>query len=107
MYVSYENTSTNFKLIIQCIIHVYARIWFTVKARPYFYQSPIHILNMVINTREINDPHINEIFHKVINNNSYALHSENIIFAMLTDVRDSIRLKAAKYILMYIFVIFV
>ena len=99
IYVTFENPSTDLKIVCNYIINVYARTWFSVKAKPHFYQAPIHIYNMINNAKIINDERINNILLKVINNNSYALHSENIICAMLTDTRNEVRLRAVKIIM--------
>ena len=35
-----------------------ARTWFSVKAKPHFYQAPIYIYNMINNTKIINHDRI-------------------------------------------------
>ena len=56
---------------------------------------------MINNAKIINHDRIINILLKVINNNSYALHSENIICAMLTDTRNEVRLRAVRIIMRY------
>ena len=42
----------------------YARTWFSVKAKPHFYQAPIYIYNMINNTKIINRDRIINILLK-------------------------------------------
>ena len=97
--ITFENPSTDFKILCYYIINVYAITWFSVKAKRHFYQAPIHIYNMINNAKIINDDRIINILLKVINYNSYALHSEHIICAMLTDTRNEVRLRAVRIIM--------
>ena len=99
IYVTFENPSTYLKILCYYIINVYARTWYSVKSRPPFYQAPIHIRNMINNAKIINYTCIINILFKVVNYNSYALHSKNIICAMLTDTRNEVRFRAVKIIM--------
>ena len=59
----------------------------------------IIIHNMITNTKALNDQRIIDIVKRIISNNSYSLHSENLLCAMLNDERPSIRFKAAQRII--------
>ena len=99
IYVATEDPSANMKTICKYIIHVYARTWFAVKAQLEFHRSPTHLHNMVIYAREINDERISNVLQDKLNKNSYSLHSETMICAMLCDPRQSIRRKAVERII--------
>lgn len=98
-YISYENPSPDLVKMCNFIINVYACNWFAIKAKPYFYDSPRHIYNMIINTRKLNDSNITEKVNQVISQNSYSLHSENMLCAMMTDDRPNVRMMAINKII--------
>ena len=54
---------------------------------------------MIIEAKQINDDRINKCLLDKLNKNSYSLHSENMICAMLTDLRPNIRMKAVEKII--------
>ena len=87
------------KLLTNYIINVYAWFWCTVKAKPEFYNSPRHIFQMIQKVNIINDIRITTEFLKTIQFNSCLLHSENMLLAMLTDLRAEVRVKAVAIIL--------
>ena len=99
VYVSTESPTDNFKLLCTYIINVYACTWFEVKTNPFFYNSPQIIYNIISNSKKLNDDRLLNIIYKVIRNNSYCLHSENILCAMLTDEDSNIRFRAARKII--------
>ena len=47
VYVSQNQPNDDMKLLTNYIINVYAWFWFTVKAKPEFYNSPRHIFQMI------------------------------------------------------------
>ena len=55
------------KLLTNYIINVYAWFWFTVKAKPEFYNSPRHIFQMIQKVNTINDIRITTEFLKLFN----------------------------------------
>ena len=89
----------NSELILQiCIFHMnefdpfrpfcykcLGQIVVFIKAKPDFTFAPTYIFNMIKYVVEINDERITKVTHSVIQRNSYSLHSENILCAMLTD----------------------
>ena len=85
------------KLLTNYIKNVYAWFWFTVKAKPKIYNSPRHIFQMIQKVNTIKDIRITTEFLKTIQFNSYSLHSENMLCAMLTDLRAELRVKAVLY----------
>ena len=57
---------------------------------------------MVIAARQLNDNRINTIMSEKLKSNSYCLHSENMLCAMLTDQRSHVwmlRMDAIKKII--------
>ena len=99
VYISIENPSDDLLIMSKYIINVYSRTWFAVEAQPIFTKTPNHIHNMTNNTKALNDQRIIDIVKRIISNNSYSLHSENLLCAMLNDERPSIRFKAAQRII--------
>ena len=99
VYITFENHTEDLSLICKYIIHVYARIWFAVKAKPEFYVTDSSSLNVHLNTQQLNDNRLTEILERTLSLNSYSLHSEYILCAMLTDIHPDIRMKAVKIIL--------
>ena len=47
IYISFENPYTDFVIMCRYIINVYSRNMFAIKKKPYFYDSPQHIFNMI------------------------------------------------------------
>lgn len=99
IYVATINPSKNMIVLSKYIIRVYARMWFAIKARPQFYNSPTHMHNMITNAKCINDPRILSVLQAKLNTNSYSLHSENLLCAMLVDPRETVRKKAVERII--------
>ena len=54
---------------------------------------------MIQNAHKLNDSHITNRIHDVICANSYSLNSENMICAMMTDIRPNVRMRGVGNIL--------
>ena len=98
-YLSKTDPSPDFVIMCKYIIRIYARTWFGIKAKPYFYDSPRHIYKMITNTALLNDKRVTDRVHEVISTNAYSLHSKNILCCMLTDDRPDVNSIAVKQIL--------
>ena len=97
--ISSVNPSENLCLITNFIIEVYARTWFDIKSNSNFTQAPIHIFNMIRRISSFGDDRVTVIAHKVLQTNAYALHSENMLCAMLASTQANVRTLAVERIL--------
>jgi hypothetical protein len=86
LYIGTDNPSSNLIEIVTFVIKVYCPVWFYIQYNPSCIQGPRHILRMLTMSR-----YLPEEFSNVIQNNGYFAHPENILLAMITDERGSIR----------------
>lgn len=98
-YVSQEKPSKNLVTLVNFIIKVYAPMWFSIKSRENVRMGPIHLFNYIKSVRENFDQKIQSIIFKVVKNNSYFAHPENILLTMLTDSNKDIRERAVNSII--------
>ena len=80
-------------------MNVYAKAQFSIKTKSLFTDSPTHLFNMIQNAVQLDDSRITEVMLRVIENNSFALQSENLLCVMLADFRPNIRRQAIDKIL--------
>ena len=90
-YVSVSDPAANLILMVNFVINVHAKAWFYIKTKSLFTDSPTHLFNMIQNAVQLDDSRVTEVMFRVIENNSFALHSENLSCVMLVDSRPSIR----------------
>ena len=98
-YVSFSDPTANLILMENFVINVYAKAWFSIKTKSLFTDSPTHVFNMIQNAVQLDDSRVSEVMFRVIENNSLALRSENLLCAMLPDSRPDIRSQAIEKIL--------
>ena len=84
--------------MVNFVRNVYAKAWISIKTKPLFTDSPTHLFNMIQNTVQLDDSRVTEVMFRVIENNSFAVHSENLLCAMLADSIFNIRRQAIKKI---------
>ena len=99
VYVSSQNTTQALNQIVNFIISIYARSWFAIKSEPLFTKSPQHIFNMIQWIKEMNSDEIKNVCFRTISQNAYSLHTENILLAMISDPRPSIRCEGINRII--------
>ena len=97
IYITFESPFPDLVIMCRYIIKVYSRNWLAIKKTPYFYDSPQNILNMIQHSHKFND--ITNSVHDVICTHSYLLHSENMIWAMMTNMRPNVRMRDVGKIL--------
>ena len=99
MYTQTSSPSEILKILVSYIINVYAPTFFSVKEKSDIRNGSIHLFNQIVNAKAIlSKPHF-EIVAKVIKNNCYYAHPENLLLAMLFDDDLKIRKMAVKIIL--------
>ena len=98
-YISQANPTKNLCLIVQFVIKVYFHSWFDIKNNKKLTQGSMNLYNMIVRINNFPDQRVREICYKVLNNNSYFAHGENILVAMLADMDETVRRKAVKIIL--------
>ena len=69
-------------------MNVYAKAQFSIKTKSLFTDSPTHLIQ---NAVQLDDSRITEVMLRVIENNSFARQSENLLCVMLADSRPNIR----------------
>jgi hypothetical protein len=90
LYVSTKKPSQNLVLIVTFIMKVYGPMWFKIKFHPYCFNGAGHLYEMVHLIRYMGLKE-KETVQKVIQNNAYFAHPENLLIAMLSDNKLSIR----------------
>ena len=96
--LSTRRPTKTFSRICFFIVNVYLPSWFHIKNKPHCQSGALHLFNMLQLSREL-DSRMKDIMTKVLQENSYFAHPENIIIACLADSRVKIREKAVTYIL--------
>lgn len=98
VYVATDNPSDNLKVLARYIIKVYVPMYFNVK----YFNSAVYgsaLLGKFIQWTQYLPDNLRNIVNRVIQNNSYFAHSENVLLSMLFDDRKDIRKLALQKIL--------
>lgn len=98
LYVATEDPSKNLQILTTFVVKVYARMWFEIKTQPRLENGANHLWKMISFSRELPD-NVKNIIDKVIQDNAYFAHPENLLLTMLTDKRKHIRELAVRRIL--------
>lgn len=100
LYVTTNNPSDNLKNLAIYVIKVYTPMYFNIMC----YSSVVYgsaLFHKFIRWTQDLEPHFRDVVNKVIKDNAYYAHSENILLAMLFDDRKEKRNIAIKKILHY------
>jgi hypothetical protein len=98
-YVSISKPTKNLKLIAEFIVKVYFPSWFDIKINKYLTDGPKNLFNVIQRINKFPDTNARNICYKVIDNNSYFAHGENILIGMLADEDEEVRRKAVNKVL--------
>lgn len=90
LYVATAYPSENLKSLVCYIQNVYVPLWFEIKARPFCFDGPVHLFNLIKRTRYL-ALELRKIVDRIIQINGYYAHPENVLIAMLCDERRHIR----------------
>lgn len=98
VYVATNNPSENLQILVKYIMKVYVPMYFNIK----YYNSVVYgsvLLGKFIQWTQYLSDHLRDIINRVIQNNSYFAHCENVLLSMLFDDRQGIRRYALEKIL--------
>lgn len=98
LYVSTSNPSNSLSILVDYIMKVYVPVWFAIKCNSCANQGSKHLFQLIQRSRFLPTKY-RTIVDKVIQNNSYFAHSENILLAMLNDDFLAIRELAVRRIM--------
>lgn len=98
LYIATPEPSDNFQILVKFVIQVYSRMWFAIKTEPRLENGAKHLWKMISLSRGLPN-NIKIIIDKVIQDNAYFAHPENVLVAMLVDTRQHIRELAVRRIL--------
>lgn len=100
LYVTTNNPTQNLRILANYIIKVYTPMYFNIK----YYSSVVYgstlFFKFISWTRYL-QPNLRQVVSRVIQDNAYFAHSENILLSMLFDDRMEKRNIAIKKILHY------
>ena len=96
--MSIKRRTKAFDRILFFLVNLYLPSWFKIKNNPHCQSGAKHLFFMLELSRDlcINSQNI---VHKVLQDNSFFAHPENVIIACLADHREEIRRKAVLYIM--------
>ncbi len=98
LYVSTINPSKNLKDLVMYIMKVYTPMWFQIKCEPSCKNGSIHLWNTIRKSRYLSDA-LKAVVNPVIQRNAFFGHPENILLAMISDMRKHIRELGVRRIL--------
>lgn len=99
VYMSSSKPSRNLKEVVNFILKVYLPSWFWIKINPSFTNGAKHVHRLLTFARKSLSSDTWTIVCEKIYNNSYFLHSENVLLAMITDDDRNIRRRAYDLII--------
>lgn len=100
LYVTVKKPPKNLRILVEFVMKVYVPMYFNIK----YYSSVVYgsvLFFKYITWAQFLDQNLRTIVNRVIENNSYFAHSENILLSMLFDDRKEVRDNAIKKILRY------
>ena len=90
LYISEPNPSSGLGSIVNYIMKMYVPVWFSIKVFPSVFQGAKHLFKMITGARSL-EPDSRIIVFKVIENNAYFAHPENLLLAMIGDDNIAVR----------------
>ena len=84
--------------LLRFLMNFYVPAWFRIKFSPHCQSGAIHFHYMVELARDLEDG-TREIVQKVLCDNPYFAHLENVVIALLADQREEVRRKGVLYII--------
>lgn len=90
VYVAMTSPSQKLIILVLYIMKVYIPMYFSIKHKSSCAFGSVHLSKFILYSRILADEHLN-IVHKVLSDNAYFAHPENILFPMIHDERSDIR----------------
>ena len=98
LYMSTENPSENFQLIVKFIMSVYIPIWFKIKTKPSVIHGPCHFFDGLSRVRKLGE-RVKNIVYPVLQRNAFYAHAEALIVAMVYDEEKATRILGYRRLL--------
>ena len=98
LYIASDSPSQTLKEMTNYVVKVYAPSWFTIKCNPKLKDGANNLWKMIQFSSYMQDKH-KKVVYNCLQNNGYFAHPENVIVAMLTDSRKTIRQLAIRRIM--------
>jgi hypothetical protein len=89
-YVGCKEPSDNLKIIVEFIMKVYSKMWFTIRNKPYCTEGARNLWMTIKLSRYLSSD-LKKIVDPVIKRNGYFGHPENILLSMISDTRPRVR----------------
>ena len=93
LYISTKKPSKALKEIVSLLVNFYIPNFFNIKEHSHCQQGAKHLFSMIDLSRDLM-PESRRTVERVLQDNSYWAHPENILIAMLGDDREVIRRRA-------------
>lgn len=84
VYVATNDPPENLIILAEFVTKVYSRMWFQLEAQPQLENGARHLWKLIHVSKELPN-HVTVIINKVIQDNAYFAHPENLLTSMLTD----------------------
>lgn len=89
-YVGCSEPSDNLRHIVEFIMKVYCKMWFTIRANPSCTEGARHLWQTIKLSRYASSE-LKAIIDPVISRNAFFAHPENVLLAMISDTRPHVR----------------
>ena len=96
--MSIRKRTKNFERILRFLVNLYLPSWFLIKNNPHCQSGAKHLYSMLELSRDLCKAS-QETLNKVLQDNAFFTHPENMIISCLANHREEIRKKALLYIM--------
>lgn len=97
LYIATHSPSSELNTLATYIIRAYAPSWFTIKVNHRCIDGPSNLQQLISRSQFLKGD-LKKVVHKVIQDNAYFAHPENILAAMIFDERKNVRELAVRRI---------
>ena len=99
LYMNSDDPSNELKRLVNYIVMVYAPMWFSIRYKSSRTEGARHLFSFIRLCDENLNSNEQKIVCKVIQNNAYFAHHENVLLTMLSDENKANRRQAVKLII--------
>lgn len=99
LYIATSNPSYKLVSLANYVVKVYAPTWFDIKSHPSCKDGGKHLWQLISKSRYVLSTELKAVIDPVIKRNSYFVHPENLLLAMLSDSEKHVRELALRRIL--------
>ena len=96
-YFSWSNPSNKLKDLVKIVMQLYAPGWFQIKSHPSMSDGARNFWYILSCSKKLKVEY-QEIVVRCLNKSEFFAHSDNLLFAVLADERQSVCLKALSLI---------